>query len=164
MIKLLFPLRIPTKLETLILSEISESMWMWSRHTSASIMAICFQLYSSLAISFLSLICFPHKIPFRGTSGQRRYDICSSNLYVLNYLCHWYSRLMSSFWYFSAVGRPHLYCIKRSYFIWNAKAFGNSPAQPGVFKYKKPRDISVSCGFSVCYLSQMGELRIRICL
>ena len=81
----------------------------------------------------LSLLCVLRRISFADILVQTRYDICSSMLYVLDYCCHSPSAIrMSSFWYFSAVIRPHFHLTKRSFsFIRIAKAFPEPPAQPG---------------------------------
>ena len=66
MIRLLFPLRNPMKLDTLILGGISTSMWIWSGHTSASIIVTPFHPHNSHKI-------FPISARFSLYNTFRRY-------------------------------------------------------------------------------------------
>ena len=56
---LLFPFKNPIKLDTDIFGDISNSMCIWSGHTSASIIFTYFQLHNSLNIAPISNLLLP---------------------------------------------------------------------------------------------------------
>ena len=78
----------------------------------------------------LSLFAFLHRTLSADTSGQTPHDICNFNSYALNYLRR--SFRMTSLCLFGAVGRPHLYSSKGSfyfYIIGSSLLWNHSPSE-----------------------------------
>ena len=91
--------------------------------------------------SLLSLVSFLHRTPSFDTLVQTRYDICNSNLCVINYVCH--SFWMSSFCFLCAVARPHpSFLNKRSSFVYiigRSLLWNHSPSEWFSYTTKKRR-------------------------
>ena len=78
----------------------------------------------------LSLFAFLYRTLSADTSGQTPHDICNFNSYALNYLRR--SFRMTSLCLFGAVGRPHLYSSKGSfyfYIIGSSLLWNHSPSE-----------------------------------
>ena len=69
-----------------------------------------------LIFSLLPLV-FLNRTPSFDTWAQILYGICNSTSYVISYWCHSNSFECPPFDIFCAVGRPHFYYIKRSFFV-----------------------------------------------